>query len=46
VAPDAAGRTLLYQAATRAQHLLLAYGVAGVGLCEEVAECTVRAGMR
>lgn len=46
VSPDAAGRTLLYQAATRAQHLLVAYGVAGAGLTEEVAECAVRAGTR
>lgn len=42
VTPDAAGRALAYQAATRAQHLLVAYGVAGGGITEEVAECVYR----
>ena len=39
-------RTLLYQAATRAQHLLVAYGVAGAGITDEVAECALRSGAR
>lgn len=39
-------RTLLYQAATRAQHLLVAYGVAGTGMTDEIAECALRSGMR
>jgi hypothetical protein len=35
-------RTLLYQAATRAQHLLIAYGVEGQGLSDELGECILR----
>ena len=31
-----------YRAATRAQHLLMAFGVAGQGLSDEVAECALR----
>lgn len=42
LADGAAERTLFYRAATRAQHLLLAYGVAEVGLSDEVAECALR----
>jgi len=39
-----AERTLLYQAATRAQHLLVAYGVAGTGISDEAGECGMRVG--
>jgi hypothetical protein len=42
LADGAAERTLFYRAATRAQHLLMAFGVAGQGLSDEVAECALR----
>jgi superfamily I DNA and RNA helicase len=38
-------RTLLYQAMTRAQHVLVAYGVVGKGLSDELGECCVRMGL-
>ena len=38
-------RTLLYQAMTRAQHMLVAYGVTGNGLSDELGECCVRMGL-